>query len=334
MKNKYSVAIIGCGSIGALKPDRYDSPTGYSVLTHAHAFSLQKERISEIYFIDTDFDKAEKAAAKWGGRAINCWPDCAIDIVVISVPTKWHFTVLNRIVNEDYYSTPRIIIAEKPFCFHLGEAAAISIRARHNKISILVNYTRRFNPIIKALKEKMNRGDLGEIYSCTVNYSDGLMRSGSHAVDLMRFFFGEAEGGQLLMNGKIIDRDKDDPTVGAYFGFEKCKHVVFNPVDGRAYSIFEVDILHEKGRTVLFDKGRKIIEHCIIETECSINTDSKYVATGSIIQKTDLEKTLANVANEAIAFLDGEVSQLTCTDADAIEVHKIIESATDDVFKR
>ncbi len=63
---QYTAAIIGCGSIGALKPDEYDHKEGKNILTHAHAL-YNNIQIKEIIFIDSDEDKMNAARMKWSG---------------------------------------------------------------------------------------------------------------------------------------------------------------------------------------------------------------------------------------------------------------------------
>ena len=62
----YKALIIGAGSIGALKDDKFDSPSNPDkVLTHAHAFYKHPD-IKIKCVIDRDILKARMAAEKWG----------------------------------------------------------------------------------------------------------------------------------------------------------------------------------------------------------------------------------------------------------------------------
>ena len=65
--NKYNVAIIGVGSIGALKNNQFDSPDTDNIFTHAHA-CYNHPQVDKIGFFDTDLDKALKAMEKWHGH--------------------------------------------------------------------------------------------------------------------------------------------------------------------------------------------------------------------------------------------------------------------------
>ena len=109
----YNAVIVGAGSIGALKSDKYDSPQTNNVLTWAHACythpNIKQTHISDIYL-----KKAKQAGDKWG-FSYSSFPSTSImarfylissDIIIISVPTESHNQVLLDILQ--YY--PKIII--------------------------------------------------------------------------------------------------------------------------------------------------------------------------------------------------------------------------------
>ena len=58
------VGIIGAGKIGA----SFDSPNDEMVISHAHGY-YNHDGFEIVGFVDTQFDQAELAAEKWGGKA-------------------------------------------------------------------------------------------------------------------------------------------------------------------------------------------------------------------------------------------------------------------------
>jgi predicted dehydrogenase len=158
----YTVAIIGCGSIGALKDDAYDSPTTDAVLTHAHAF-YKHTRTTIAGFIDIDFDKAKRAADKWEGGYCSTINEQIFtingiespDIVVVATPTETHYNTLLEVLTLK----PKLVVAEKPFCSSLKEAREIHDRYKSAGIPLLVNYTRRFDPITEDIINGLRTGD-------------------------------------------------------------------------------------------------------------------------------------------------------------------------------
>jgi len=65
---KYKALICGAGSIGALKPDEFDSPESKQIYTHAHA-CYSHPNIDLVGIVDQDFEKASKAGTKWNTTA-------------------------------------------------------------------------------------------------------------------------------------------------------------------------------------------------------------------------------------------------------------------------
>ena len=65
MKNgRYTAVLLGAGSIGALKPNEFDSPDTEEILTHAHAI-YNHPKINLLGIIDSNINKAKKAGNKW-----------------------------------------------------------------------------------------------------------------------------------------------------------------------------------------------------------------------------------------------------------------------------
>ena len=141
----YNVLIIGAGSIGALKPNEFDSPTTDNILTHAHAVKAHPQ-FNLMGIMDTDLQKMMEASNKWDCMGINNFfadvikkPN-KIDVVVIATPTETHFEIYNRINNWNL----KAIIIEKPCTNDMLQCKTMITDKR-----IIVNYTRRFYLIIK-----------------------------------------------------------------------------------------------------------------------------------------------------------------------------------------
>ena len=116
--NKYNAVIIGAGSIGAFKPDKYDSPGNTDCLTIAHAF-WKHPQIELIGIIDQNRRKAIQASEKWKclystktTSEIEHNAKKYIDIVAIATPTQTHRKVLEEVMSR---VKPKIILMEKPF---------------------------------------------------------------------------------------------------------------------------------------------------------------------------------------------------------------------------
>lgn len=323
--NKYDVIIIGCGSIGAIKPDKFDSPETKNILTWGHAFFYLKGDYSlTLHFIDYDLNKAKLASEKWGGKAYKDLETFRKEntnnnkrIFVVAVPTNKHFKVLSRVIKFN----PSLVIAEKPFTDNLEDAKTIRYLYLKKNIPLMVDYIRRFDPVTSVIKNAIDLDMLGNIQQCRVIYNRGFKREASHALDLMHLFFGEYKSGLILdTNDVLIDYDKHDPSYTAHLSFELCRNVLVLPADGREFSIFEIDILGTKGRYTLVDHGKFLRKHSVIQEPTYGNYNT--LCSTYDLQETKLTTALLFAAENALHCAErGE--RLFCTADNAIDTHKI-----------
>jgi len=331
MGDIYKVAIVGCGSIGCLKPDNIDGPGTVNILTHAHAVD-HHPRTELQALVDTNPEQLRKAIAKWNPKRsfhsvyeLEVDPE-KIDIVIISVPTEAHYEVYRQVLNLK----PKLIIVEKPFCQNLSEIWQIFNDKKEElipggiPIPIMVNYVRRFTAGYQQIQTKIQAEDFGEALNCRVLYTRGLVHEGCHAIDLMNWFFDRfIDGSAPNAICSISDRDAKDPTKYVDLEFKKCTNVVFQPCDGRLYGIFEVDICFEKTRIRFIDNGLYYEQYPIIERNEWGHKALSYKLTDVIRRETGLEFAMYNLINNAVNFLDGK-EKLLCTENDAFMVHEII----------
>jgi len=325
--NKYTAAVIGCGSIGALKPNKYDYPGGDNILTHAHAYA-DHPRIDNFMLYDKEAGKQFDAACKWKPlmtpAKLEGLRGC--DIISLCVPTEDHIHVLNDLIVAGV--RPKIILAEKPFGQTSREASTmIKFEEEHN-FRFIVDYIRRFDPFHESIARMLSMKKFGEIYNCRIIYTRGLKHEACHALDLCRFFFGEFINGTISMyNEKItIDEMPNDPSFTAFFDFQDCHNVMLTPADGRKYSIFEVDILCEKGRIRFLEHGlaRKIYQVIPEPVYGDYNT----LSYDGLVQYTKLNKALYNLVDHAIKIIEEPETPILCSSHDAIAVHEIYEFLT------
>lgn len=328
--NIYKVAIIGAGSIGALKKDNIDYLGGPNILTHSNAV-CSHPRTELVAFVDTDTKKAPFACEKWDVKAMypNIEPmmiEGKPDIIVIATPTDTHYEILSETLNYQ----PQLIIAEKPFCLSFTEANGIIHQQKEKakdgrrRIPIMVDYIRRFAKGYQEVKKQFDSGKFGKAQNARVLYGRGLKHEGCHAVDILRYFFGECIAGDISHAYSINDRDENDLTFEVTFAFENCTSVVFQPCDGRLYGIFEIDICFENCRIRFIDNGLYYEMYPISEENEWGHKSLNYRLTDVIRRETGLNIALYNLIDNAVNFLDGK-EQLLCTEEDAIAVHEILE---------
>lgn len=318
---KLNALVVGCGSIGALKPDKFDHPGSENILTHCNAYD-KHDKINLVGVVDTDITKVNNAAVKWNTEPyINiheAFKHHKIDIVSVCVPTRYHHSVMMELLQYDF----KILIAEKPFCNNSGEAMSVIKEYKKAGRPIVVDYIRHFDPTISNLKYGIKNIVDDKVYSTRIIYNRGLRHEACHGIALCNYLFGYYKGGQILKSGHIKELD-GDISYSVQMSFEKCDNVILTPLDGRNYSIFDVDIFSETQRWNLIDHG-KILYMYSTRNE---KTYGDYRALDYRYNSlhTQLTKALFYLVDNAVNHIEsGET--IICTAQDALEVHEIYES--------
>jgi UDP-N-acetyl-2-amino-2-deoxyglucuronate dehydrogenase len=187
-------AIIGCGRIA---------------IRHAENII----RIGKLIAVcDIDKDKALSFASKFGSRAYTSLDELLtkepdITVVCICTPNGYHAQHCIQSLESG-----RNVLCEKPLCLTTRDAQNIIEAEKKSRKKLFVVKSMRFNPLVKSLKEIINTGKLGKIYSfhlsCFWNrpkeYFNGwhgkktldggtLFTQFSHYIDAMLWLFGSIE---------------------------------------------------------------------------------------------------------------------------------------------
>jgi predicted dehydrogenase len=131
-----------------------------------------------------------------------------VSLIVISAPPHLHHPIA-----LDALDAGKHVICEKPMAMNALEARAMTERAesRPGQLSI-IDHELRFNPTWRRLKELVDDGFLGDLYHINITIASGFRHSaqrpwnwwsqksagggllgalGSHAIDAVRWLFGE-----------------------------------------------------------------------------------------------------------------------------------------------
>lgn len=324
----FNACIVGAGSIGALKPDKYDSPKSKNILTHAHALYSLKEYFKEIFVVDPDYKKRNAVKKKWNfvtKDKVFSLNNNKIDIFVVATPTDYHYSVVREILNLSIL--PNIIIVEKPFCNNLNEALEIHKLCNKHKIKLVVNYTRRFCPTINRIKNDLHESKYGEVQSCNIIYTRGLVRDACHALDLCNYFFGDFVKGKITgdIDCAIDDYSELDLTYPAWLKYKNCRNVFLSPADGRKYSIFEIDIITNNGRITFIDHSRQTKIY-LREPEPVYGDFMTLDYNCNETINNNLENALYHLHTNCLGYLEAGKPKdwdFICTSFDALKIHEI-----------
>jgi len=309
-KKIYHAVIIGTGQIAS----GFDTPRSRNVLTHAHALT-KHPRIKLVGMMDVDFKKGKNEARKWKTKFYpdieSMLEDEKPDIVAITTPDDTHKKILLSVMR----TSPGLIILEKPIVKKKQEITEVKKALGKYPVPIIVNFRRRFDSTVSTLREEFLSGVHGKILSANASYSKGTMHTASHAIDLARYLFGDMRSS--IMSFRVNDFTHDDPSVGGVMTFERCPQFYLMNGDERCFSLFEFEILTEKGRLRFIDEGFSLITQEIIPDPIF----KGYRILGSPkIQKTKLINAMPSLIEHAVMVLDGkEVIRSTVEDAIATQ---------------
>ncbi len=197
---KYNFALIGCGRIAQRHAEHI-------------ANNGQLKAVCDI-----DLEKAQKLAEKYGATAYQYVDDLLaaegeIDVVSICSPNGLHAEHSIKALNAGFH-----VLCEKPMAISVYDCGEMIKAAEKNNRRLFAIKQNRFNPPVAAIKEAIDRGDLGKIYSvqlsCFWNRNfdyyhnswkgtadlDGgtLYTQFSHFVDLLYWMIGDVKTAHAL----------------------------------------------------------------------------------------------------------------------------------------
>ena len=152
---KLKVAVIGCGKIA----------------NDEHIPAYMNSELGEIkYFCDIIPEKADAAVAKYGvGKAVynhrDILDDPEITAVSVCTPNMGH-----KIVSVDFLRAGKHVLCEKPAARTYAEALEMQ-KVQHETGKVLnIGVVNRFNTAVNLIKNRIDAGELGEIYQVYADF--------------------------------------------------------------------------------------------------------------------------------------------------------------------
>ncbi len=136
--NKVKTGVIGVGHMGC---------------SHARIYSeLKQSEFIGIY--DPDKKQARKIAEQYGCTAFESLPEFlnSVEAVTIAAPTSEHYRLAEICMDSKIH-----ILVEKPLTPTTQEALKLVELATKREVVLQVGHIERFNPVLKALEERLTR---------------------------------------------------------------------------------------------------------------------------------------------------------------------------------
>ncbi len=249
-----SVLIVGCGAIaGGYDQDR----AGREVFSHAGAYRAHGGfRIAAC--VEPNTARRRAFMRRWKVRyGFATLADCrraglAFDVASVCTPTAVHEATLSALLAMPV----RAVFAEKPLTADLAASRRIVRAYAKARRPLAVNYLRRWDPAMAALKKQLAAGKWGQVQNVVAHYGKGLFNCGSHIVALLGFLWGPLKPRAALR--VLGDHTAADPSVDAVFTGPGGAPVHLIGSDSRRFFDFEIALTTDKGRVVIEEQGQKI----------------------------------------------------------------------------
>ena len=256
---KYKVVIVGCGKIAG----RYESREIGS-LAYGHAAAYQNNGNFELKgCVDVSKDRTvwfgQKYLIPHSGTDLSSVVDLVKpDVVSVTTPDDTHFQIVEELL-ENPNIKPSLIFLEKPALSTKVELETLIRLTELKNVPIVVNHTRRFHPLYRAIKKKYGSGVFGRLVRVDSTYYGGWRHSAIHLVDIVQYLFS-----QDIFNPQIIEKistglNNDSTfTVRAILGSQKIP-VWFHGWDDIHYQLFDLEFRFSKGRLRITNFEQEVV---------------------------------------------------------------------------
>jgi myo-inositol 2-dehydrogenase / D-chiro-inositol 1-dehydrogenase len=182
------MAVLGCGRIGRI-----------------HAANLARHpRAKLVAVFDVASDAALQTATALGvkraGSLDEVWAERQVAAVVVATPTETHLPLVTAAVKAG-----KAVFCEKPIDLDLERARACWRDIAAHGPRLMIGFNRRFDPSFRALRERLQRGDIGRLEILIITSRDpappslaylrssgGLLRDMTiHDFDMARYLAGD-----------------------------------------------------------------------------------------------------------------------------------------------
>jgi predicted dehydrogenase len=306
----YRVVLAGLGAIGM----GYD--LGYTadrVRTHARALSGHPA-FEPLIAVDPDPERRSLFETTYTAECYESLAQALAahqpDVVVIATPTDNHAATLRVVLERSH---PRAILCEKPLDYDVNIARSMVEACERQGVALYVNYMRRADPAVAAVKRMLERDEILGPLKGVVWYSKGLFHNGSHFVDLIRYWLGKPRAASLVSVGRRWEDRDPEPDFMLEFGQSA---ISFLAAREECFSHYTVELVARNGR-LRYERGGDRVEWLGI-------VDDPHFAGYRVLEEqarllpADMARCQLNVTTQLASALAGRSTTL-CTGQEGLE---------------
>ena len=183
MATSYRVGVIGCGNIAQRHAKAYQSVPGFQLATAAEPNAEIARAFQEAFALPTMYSDPEEMLRKE-----------SLDVVSICT---WHRLHAPQTLMAAEAGV-QAVLCEKPMAVRLSEADQMIDTCRANGTKLAIGHQRRFYPGWTEARRLVSEGAVGKPTMVTGYVVDGLLNTGSHVVDGMRYVLGDPQAAWVM----------------------------------------------------------------------------------------------------------------------------------------
>lgn len=246
---KVKVAIIGTGSISTLHMMGYKNLENVEVVAVCDINKERVEKYAEKYNIPhvfTDYSEMLKME-EIDAVSVTTWNNAHAPVSIASLKAGKH------------------VLCEKPLALNAKEAQDMAAASEESGKILMVGFVRRFGDNTKALKEFIDKGDLGKVYYAKTGcirrwgnpggwFSDRKRSGGGpvidlgvHIIDLVRYVVGKPKAVSVMAS--TFDHVGMKPGVKGVSKYYSADYSEYNDVEDCAAALVKFD----NGMTLFFE---------------------------------------------------------------------------------
>jgi len=311
---KYTVAIIGLGSIGL----SYDINHSDKILSHSKAFFKHPD-----FILTGGVDPREASRLNFTAEfnlpayktVESLFFKTSPNIIVVSSPTDTHLSIIEKILN---IYKPLAIICEKPLSYNSIDAKKIVDICKYNSVKLYVNYYRRADPGVISVKSMLESRKIISPQKVIVWYSKGIIHNGSHFLDLLFFWLGEFSNIKMISKGRIINNNDAEPDICV--SFKNCSAYFLSSKEEN-FSHYTVEIIAVNGRLRYETNGTIIWNDAIVNPE--LNSQKKLDLNAKFIDH-NMDYYQQNITIQLSRALNN-ISNTLCKGSEALRYVECLE---------
>ena len=321
-----SAVLIGLGQVAW----KFDEEPGRKVAwSHLGAYHALSDEIAVM----GGYDPSDTAREAFSRRHpdIPVFTDigemmrhCKPEIISICAPNGQHHAALKEAFAAH---VPRAVWCEKPMATTVEHARDMAETCNRHGTILIVSYVRRWHPLWRRFKDRLESGEIGEIQSLRIAMPNRLWTIGSHAVDLLCWLGGPVSHMQAMPVPKL--EQSGEPAVSAMLLFENGASGHLQISGMRENLLVEAEAIGTEGRLICREGPGIITAEAYAESTRYDGYRELGEPTQEAIEVPPSHSPFVAIAREIADLLSGRISEGSCTPDSALLVQSLLQTMSE-----